>query len=351
MQMIRTLRADPAADFCLVPVAVYWGRAPQHEASWWRLLLAEDWVLTSRLRKLLQVLFNGRDTLVEFDAPLSLRELLGAELAATTRGWRVARSLHALYARRRAVRIGPDLSHRRTLVNAVLRTRAVRAAVTLEMRTRRLSRRKAMLRARADALEIAANYSHVFVRFMEHALAWLWNRLYDGVEFGHAATLEQVAEGHELIYVPCHRSHMDYLLLSYAIYVQGFAVPHVAGGVNLNLPLIGRLLRKGGAFFIRRTLRGDTLYASRAHEVSRHHHGARAPDRVLHRRWPQPHRAAAAAEDRHALDDGARLPARAACARWCSSRSTSGTSAWRRAAPIWASSPGSPRRKRACSGC
>ncbi|HEY7996092.1 MAG TPA: glycerol-3-phosphate 1-O-acyltransferase PlsB [Steroidobacteraceae bacterium] len=262
MQMIRTLRADPAADFCLVPVAVYWGRAPQHEASWWRLLLAEDWVLTSRLRKLLQVLFNGRDTLVEFDAPLSLRELLGAELAATTRGWRVARSLHALYARRRAVRIGPDLSHRRTLVNAVLRTRAVRAAVTLEMRTRRLSRRKAMLRARADALEIAANYSHVFVRFMEHALAWLWNRLYDGVEFGHAATLEQVAEGHELIYVPCHRSHMDYLLLSYAIYVQGFAVPHVAGGVNLNLPLIGRLLRKGGAFFIRRTLRGDTLYAS-----------------------------------------------------------------------------------------
>ena len=262
MQMIRTLRADPAVDFCLVPVAVYWGRAPQHEASWWRLLLAEDWVLTSRLRKLLQVLFNGRDTLVEFDAPLSLRELLGAELAATTRGWRVARSLHALYARRRAVRIGPDLSHRRTLVNAVLRTRAVRAAVTLEMRARRLSRRKAMLRARADALEIAANYSHVFVRFMEHALAWLWNRLYDGVEFGHAATLEQVAEGHELIYVPCHRSHMDYLLLSYAIYVQGFAVPHVAGGVNLNLPVIGRLLRKGGAFFIRRTLRGDTLYAS-----------------------------------------------------------------------------------------
>jgi glycerol-3-phosphate O-acyltransferase len=262
MQMIRTLRADPAADFCLVPVAVYWGRAPQHEASWWRLLLAEDWVLTSRLRKLLQVLFNGRDTLVEFDAPLSLRELLGAELAATTRGRRVARSLHALYARRRAVRIGPDLSHRRTLVNAVLRTRAVRAAVTLEMRSRRLSRRKAMLRARADALEIAANYSHVFVRFMEHALAWLWNRLYDGVEFGHAATLEQVAEGHELIYVPCHRSHMDYLLLSYAIYVQGFAVPHVAGGVNLNLPLIGRLLRKGGAFFIRRTLRGDTLYAT-----------------------------------------------------------------------------------------
>ena len=49
----------------------------------------------------------------------------------------------------------------------------------------------------------------------------------------------------------------------------------------------------------------------RAHEVSGHHHGARAPDRVLHRRGPQPHRAAAAAQDRDAVDDGARFPARA----------------------------------------
>ena len=107
-----------------------------------RLLLVEDWALTSRLRKFLQVLFNGRDTLVEYDEPVSLRELLGAELAAAMRGRRVARSLRALYARRRAARIGPDLSHRRTIVNAVLRTRAVRAAVAQEMRAKQLPRRK-----------------------------------------------------------------------------------------------------------------------------------------------------------------------------------------------------------------
>jgi glycerol-3-phosphate O-acyltransferase len=261
-RMLRVLRADPGSDFYLVPAAVYWGRAPQREDSWLRLLLVEDWVLTTRVRKFLQVLFNGRDTLVEFDEPLSLRQLLGADLSAALRGRRVARDLRALYARRRAVRIGPDLSHRRTIVNEVMRTRAVRAAVAQEMRSRHLSRHKALLRARADALEIAANYSHAFVRFMEFALSRLWNRLYDGVEFGHAATLEAVAEGHELIYVPCHRSHMDYLLLGYAIYQQGYAVPHTAAGVNLNLPVIGRLLRKGGAFFIRRSFRGNALYTA-----------------------------------------------------------------------------------------
>src|SRR5580765_1564800 len=261
-QMIRVLRADPAADFALVPVAVYWGRAPQREASWLRLLLVEDWVLTTRLQKFLQVLVNGRDTLVELDEPLSLRTLLGADLQVAQRGRRVTRTLRALYARRRAARIGPDLSHRRTIVNEVLRTRAVRAAVSQEMRGKGLTRRKAMLRARAYALEIAANYSHAFVRFMERALTRLWNRLYDGVELGHAATLEQVAEGNEIVYVPCHRSHMDYLLLGYAIYVQGYAVPHTAAGVNLNLPLVGRLLRKGGGFFIRRSFRGNLLYTT-----------------------------------------------------------------------------------------
>jgi glycerol-3-phosphate O-acyltransferase len=91
-------------------------------------------------------------------------------------------------------------------------------------------------------------------------LARLWNRLYDGVSFRHVETLEAAARGNEIIYVPCHRSHMDYLLLSYVIYVHGYAVPHIAAGINLKLPVIGRFLRMGGAFFIRRSFRGNALY-------------------------------------------------------------------------------------------
>jgi glycerol-3-phosphate O-acyltransferase len=259
-QMIAALNADQQLDIELIPVAVYWGRAPQKEASWFRLLLVEEWALTSRARKFMQVLFNGRDTLIEFDEPISLRSLLGDEAGAAMRGRRVARALRALYARQRAARIGPDLSHRRTIVNRILRTRAVRTVVAQEMRDKKLTRRQAILKARQYAEEIAANYSHAFIRFMEAALARLWNRLYDGVEFDHVETLEHAADGNEIIYVPCHRSHMDYLLLSYAIYVHGYAIPHIAAGINLNLPIVGRFLRKGGAFFIRRSFRGNALY-------------------------------------------------------------------------------------------
>jgi glycerol-3-phosphate O-acyltransferase len=259
-EMIAALAGDPQIDVELVPVAVYWGRAPQKERSWFRLLLVEDWALTTRARKFLQVLINGRTTLIEFDEPISLRALLGDEAGSAVRGRRVTRALRALYAKQRSARIGPDLSHRRTIVNRVLRTRAVRSVVAQEMREKRLTRRQGMLKARQFAEEIAANYSHAFVRFMEAALGRLWNRLYDGVVFGHVETLEQTAEGHEVVYVPCHRSHMDYLLLSYAIYVHGYAIPHIAAGINLNLPIVGRFLRKGGAFFIRRSFRGNALY-------------------------------------------------------------------------------------------
>jgi len=55
-----------------VPAAVYWGRAPHKEASWFRLLLAQDFGAVSRARKFMQVLINGRHTLLELDEPLSL---------------------------------------------------------------------------------------------------------------------------------------------------------------------------------------------------------------------------------------------------------------------------------------
>jgi glycerol-3-phosphate O-acyltransferase len=156
--------------------------------------------------------------------------------------------------------LGPDLSRRRAIVAQVLRTRAVRQAVRQEIAGSKRSRRDGLRIARRHALEIAANYSHAFVRVAEKVLDRLLNRIYDGVEVTNAEYLDRLPPECEIVYVPCHRSHVDYLLLSYVIYRRGYAVPYVAAGINLNLPVIGRFLRKGGAFFIRRSFRGSGLY-------------------------------------------------------------------------------------------
>ena len=259
-QLIAQVLADPAFDVQLVTVAIYWGRAPQKQNSWLRLVLSEDWAVASSLRRALTLLFNGRDTLVQFGSGQSLRALLAGDAPGKLAARRITRLLQAQFVQARAAHIGPDLSHRRTIMTQVLRTRAVRSAVAQDVRERKVSRRRGLQDAQVLFEEIAANYSHAFVLLCERLFTRLWTRIYDGVEFGHAQTLRDVAAGNEIIYVPCHRSHIDYLLLSYAIYKQGFAIPHIAAGINLNLPVVGRLLRKAGAFFIRRSFRGNSLY-------------------------------------------------------------------------------------------
>jgi glycerol-3-phosphate O-acyltransferase len=261
VQLVAAAAQYPQFDVDLVPVAIFWGRAPHKEVSWWRLLFSEDWILVGRFRKFLSVIFNGRNSLVYFGEPIRLRDVMEEGLTEQRSVRRVMRSLRMVLRAQRASSIGPDLSHRRTMVLQILKTQSVRQAVRNEMQVRRLQRRPALLLARKYALEIAANYSQAFVTFMAMALGRLWNSLYDGVELEHLENLSDVGDGVEIIYVPCHRSHMDYLLLSYIIYRKGFAVPHVAAGANLNMPLIGRFLRKGGAFFLRRSFKGDALYA------------------------------------------------------------------------------------------
>jgi glycerol-3-phosphate O-acyltransferase len=216
---------DPGFDADLVPVSLFFGRAPGRERSWFRLMIAEDWDIGGRFRKLLSLLLNGRNLLILFgdaiELQASLREAGGTQRA-TRRLWR---QLRTQLRNQRAATIGPDLSHRRTIVAQVMRTKTVRDAVRHEMKTRGLSRREALKVARSYAYEIAANYSHPFIVFMSGLLGRLWNRLYDGVELANFSSLESVDEGSEIIYVPCHRSHMDYLLLSYVVYHKGFAVP------------------------------------------------------------------------------------------------------------------------------
>ena len=112
------------------------------------------------------------------------------------------------------------------------------------------------------AYEIAADYSHPMVRSLSFMLTPVWNRIYRGVLVHHLEKFKQAAPGFEVVYVPTHRSHMDYLLLSYLLYTHGVVPPHIFAGINLNLPVVGSILRKGGAFFARRSFKGNALYSA-----------------------------------------------------------------------------------------
>ncbi len=260
-QLLDSVRENPELNVQLVPVSIFVGRAPDRPSGWFRVLFSENWGVVGRFRRLLSLLLNGRDTIVQFAAPISLRGVLDEEEEAPKTLRKVARVLRVHFQRVRALVIGPDLSHRRTLIGAVLNAEQVRAAITTAAIKDNASQQKTVAKARRFAWEIAADLSYPVVRSVSFLLIGFWNKVYDGVRLHHLDKLRATAPGHEIIYVPCHRSHIDYLLLSWLLHQNGFVVPHIAAGVNLNLPVIGPILRRGGAFFMRRSF-NDPLYST-----------------------------------------------------------------------------------------
>ncbi|MGZ3439481.1 MAG: 1-acyl-sn-glycerol-3-phosphate acyltransferase, partial [Polyangia bacterium] len=64
------------------------------------------------------------------------------------------------------------------------------------------------------------------------------------------------------VIIPSHKSHIDYLVLSYVFLDNDLVPPLVAAGANLSFWPLGFFFRRGGAFFLRRTFKGDKLYGA-----------------------------------------------------------------------------------------
>jgi glycerol-3-phosphate O-acyltransferase len=262
VRLVDAIGHATAEDVQIIPVSVFWGQSPDRETSPWKLLFADSWAVTGRLRKLVSILALGRKTSVQFAAPIHLRELVDQDKGSERTLRMVHRILRVHFRNQKAAVIGPDLSHRRNLVKGLVHGPQVRQAILDEAEREKISIERAEAQALKYGNEIASDYSYSAIRFLEIILSWFWNKIYDGIKVHHIERLQEVVHGHEVIYVPCHRSHIDYLLLSYLLFRNGLTPPHIAAGINLNMPLIGGLLRRGGAFFMRRTFKGNPLYTA-----------------------------------------------------------------------------------------
>jgi len=260
--MIEKSWEDPQLDIQLVPVTVMVGQRPSVDSGFTRIIFSENWEIASRLKRLFSTLVNGRRTFVQFSRPISLQELVTEGVDAPVALRKVSRILRVHFKRVRTAAIGPDLSHRRTVVNRIVNSPTVRAAIEEKARRDGITTAKARGQAEKYTREIAANYSYSFIMVAVILVSWFWNRIYNGIKLNHFESFPHESLGHEVIYVPCHRSHIDYVLLSYLVQENGSVPPHIAAGINLNLPVIGSWLRRGGAFYLRRTFRSHKLYAA-----------------------------------------------------------------------------------------
>ena len=107
---------------------------------------------------------------------------------------------------------------------------------------------------------MAANFHGSYFSILEFMFNRIWPRLFQGVEYAGLERVTETMRQHPVVLVPCHRSHFDYLIISYLFHVNYLSPPHIAAGINLSFWPLGPLFRGAGAFFIRRSFEDNALY-------------------------------------------------------------------------------------------
>lgn len=170
---------------------------------------------------------------------------------------------HHLAHETRAV-FGPPTKHTDRLLNEAMRDRTLRRALEDVAGQTKAPVEALAAEARKDLDQIAARHSPSMVALLAPLLHLVFNRIYDGIDVDEEG-LERamkVAARLPVVITPSHKSHVDYLVLSYVLWRRGYQVPLVAAGANLSFFPLGFLLRRGGAFFLRRSFKGDKVYTA-----------------------------------------------------------------------------------------
>ena len=259
---LHQLAKDPdAVNKIIIPVDVFWGKAPERQDHWVKLIFRDSWEAGSFLRNLLKVIFNGRQTSVFFHKPLESEDIFSQQKTSEHLVLKTDRLLRARFRKNRQAKIGPDISNKRTLIHAILNSSSVKQEIKKSSKGSKKIEKSQNQKAYKYALEICSDISYPVIYLYDKALNWFWNSRYDGLEIIGIEKINDLAVGNSLIYTPSHRSHIDYLALSYELYTNNLMLPQIVAGKNLNLPILGRILRNGGAFFMRRSFGPNKLYS------------------------------------------------------------------------------------------
>lgn len=208
--------------------------------------------------------YHGR-AFIDFGPPVNLKEYLKGQPASRPISEMTAEIRQTLIEgidSQKRVILGPIMKSREQIKEIVLMDQKVKEKIDLIAASEGEGIKQLRRQAEECFEEIAADYNHAYVQLFHRALTWMWKRLFEGFdvdETGLAKVREWARKG-TLIYVPSHKSHIDYLVLNYVLHDYHMHIPRIAAGRNLAFWPMGHVFRKSGAFFIRRSFRSAKLY-------------------------------------------------------------------------------------------
>jgi glycerol-3-phosphate O-acyltransferase len=271
---IKLLRHDPrikSEKIIFMPVSVFWSRAPErNEKGFFLRSLFPDDGTGNALQKLFMLILHRGEVNVSFGKTITAAHIEGQiqnKLLESTNtqtiedleiehARRIRRQFNIEFAKERTAAFGPTLYDNDKICQWVLSSPSSKKFISSSDNP--IKTEEHIVRY---IHEIGANYNYLTIRALEKFFDFIWTKIFEGVRVRNFESVERSAKDGQVIWMPCHRSHFDYLLLNYVLFKKGFVVPHIAAGINLNFWPIGSILRRGGAFFIRRSFSGNKAYA------------------------------------------------------------------------------------------
>jgi glycerol-3-phosphate O-acyltransferase len=267
-ELVRTLfglQARHERPIFLVPQVFVWSRFPDTRGTepFDFLLGPREW--PSPARTIAQFFYNYRHVELKLGEPLDLRAFLaGANgLSEATRVRRLTYAVLRRLERERRSVIGPAEKAPERVRQEIVRSPRLRGVID-DLVDERNNRYALEMRAQEMLRELQATPERTTIKGLEVLFDRVFQRIYAGVEWEKSDIdrLRHAARDGALVLLPSHKSHVDYLILSYVFNQQNLPLPLIAAGDNLNFFPVGGIFRRGGAFFIRRAFRGDRLYGA-----------------------------------------------------------------------------------------
>ncbi len=245
-----------------VPLAPLRGRGMRRKESRLAALVYSLRETPSQVRRIASLLWNRHDTSISAGGEVSLRDFVrryrreGEER--TVR--RLARELQIYLYREERVVWGPLLLPKRQVCALVLGTADVESTIARLAAEGKESEAQLRRRAGRYIQEMAADFKKAYFSVLEVGFNRIWPRMFTGLEYSGLERVVECVKQHPVVLVPSHRSHFDYVILSYLFHLNYLSPPHIAAGLNLSFWPMGPLFRGAGAYFIRRTFEGNELY-------------------------------------------------------------------------------------------
>ena len=261
----------------LVPQVFVWTRSPdaQKHNAVDTLFGPREW--PGKIRTVVQFLANWRHVTLRAGEPVDVQAFIEQETKqadgvtpiapAPSDDVLVRRLTYTLLRRlereRRGV-LGPAKKPSDRLRDQVLRSPRLQKVIRDMAGEGSAEQRVLGYRALSMLRELEAEVDPNAVRALDALIDQTVARMYTGFEIDEPGLerLRQAAKDGTLVLLPSHKSHVDYIILSRVFHRANMPIPLVAAGDNLSFFPLGPVLRRAGAFFIRRSFKGDRLYGA-----------------------------------------------------------------------------------------